>query len=155
MSSHRNSYDVPDERIPDPPGVHTIRCTTALGNTSFDNRYRTGTFARSPLKDQVKKRSEQGVHVLVCRDDHVIAENFVNKRIGNKNINNDRCDCKNLKKKGKFQRTLCRSILNGPRVPPKFPAEMNFTPGTMTAALTPAAIAAATDFSSRPSITIS
>jgi hypothetical protein len=24
------------------------------------------------------------------RGDHVIAENFVNKRIGNKNINNDR-----------------------------------------------------------------
>ena len=50
------------------------------------------------MKDQVKKRSEQGVHVLVCRDDHVIAENFVNKRIGNKNINNDRCDRKNKKK---------------------------------------------------------
>jgi CRISPR/Cas system-associated endonuclease Cas1 len=98
VSSHRNSYDVPDERIPDPPGVHTIRCTTALGNTSFDNRYRTGTFARSPLKDQVKKRSEQEMYVLVCRDDHVIAENFVNKRIGNKNINNDRCDRKNKKK---------------------------------------------------------
>jgi len=101
-----------------------------------------------------KKRSEWGMHVIVGRGDHVIAENFVNKRIGNKNINNDRCDFKNLKK-GKFQRTLCRSILKGPRVPPKFPADMNFTPGTMTAALTPAPIAAATDFSSIPSITIS
>jgi len=32
------------------------------------------------------------MHVIVCRGDHVIAENFVNKRIGNKNINNDRYD---------------------------------------------------------------
>lgn len=39
------------------------------------------------------------MHVLVYQGDHVIAENFVNKRIGNKNINNDRCDCKNEKKR--------------------------------------------------------
>ena len=32
------------------------------------------------------------MHVIVCRGDHVIAEIFVNKRIGNKNINNDRYD---------------------------------------------------------------
>ena len=32
------------------------------------------------------------MHVIVCRGYHVIAEIFVNKRIGNKNINNDRYD---------------------------------------------------------------
>ena len=39
------------------------------------------------------------MHVIVCRGDHVIAENFVNKRIGNKNINNDRYDFEIFKKR--------------------------------------------------------
>ena len=40
-------------------------------------------------------------------------------------------------------------------MPPKLPAEINLTPGTIAAALTPAAIAAETLFSSIPSMTIS
>ena len=39
------------------------------------------------------------MHVIVYRGDHVIAENFVNKRIGNKNINNDRCVIIKIKKR--------------------------------------------------------
>jgi len=63
-------------------------------------------FIRFYEKVPGKKRSEWGMHVIVCRGDHVIAENFVNKRIGNKNINNDRYDFKILLKKRNFKE-LC------------------------------------------------
>jgi len=41
------------------------------------------------------------------RGDHVIAENFVNKRIGNKNINNDRFLSGNFFYEKRRVRELC------------------------------------------------
>jgi hypothetical protein len=59
------------------------------------------------------KRSEWWIHFIVCRGEHVIAENFVNKRIGNKNINNDRYDCKNFKKKREISDNFVQVDLEG------------------------------------------
>ena len=58
----------------------------------FDDLCYASVFIHHHEKVPGKKRSEWGMHVIVCRGDHVIAEIFVNKRIGNKNINNDRYD---------------------------------------------------------------
>jgi hypothetical protein len=90
MDCHRGAFNLtPADCTPGTPPVHCIPFDRSPDTTLFMDLGSTGPFINHHEKFLGKKRTELLLYIVWSKGDHVIAENFVSKIIGNNSIYRD------------------------------------------------------------------